>query len=96
MPHAYADATVMSVSSCWGAMGKGGMVRFAALDAHRMGKLYLPPGYRLVPDADLMMLYRADGSRVAAFVAGAAPSEVARMAEEDFRATEEERKGVAS
>jgi hypothetical protein len=57
-----------------------------AWSAYRSGKLRLPPGYRIERDADLMALHRADGSAVAAFVAGAAPSVVVRAAEDDYRA----------
>ncbi len=32
----------------------------------------LPPGYRLRKDADLLVLLRPDGSKVAEFVAGVA------------------------
>lgn len=64
-------------------------LRLTALAAYRAGKLYLPPGYHIQSDADLLMVYRADGSMVAAFVVGAAPSEVSREAEEDYRATGE-------
>jgi hypothetical protein len=46
----------------------------------------LPPGYDLEFGADVLLLRRADGSSVAAFSAsGVAPSEVARIAEEDYR-----------
>ena len=64
-------------------------LRLTALAAYRAGKLYLPPGYHIQSDADLLMVYRTDCSMVAAFVTGAAPSEAAREAEEDYRATEE-------
>jgi hypothetical protein len=61
--------------------------KFTALKAHRAGKLYLPPGYWLEHGADALLLRRDDGSVVAAFsVWGATPSEVARTAEEDYRA----------
>jgi hypothetical protein len=59
------------------------------LSAYRAGRLYVPPGYHIGTDADLLTLHRDDGSMVAAFAVGAAPSEVARTAEEDYRATEE-------
>jgi hypothetical protein len=58
----------------------------SALSAYRTGKLALPPGYRIERDADLMTVHRADGSMVAAFAAGEAPSEVVRAAEGDYRA----------
>jgi len=64
-------------------------LRLTALAAYRAGKLYLPPGYHIQSDADLLMVCRADDSMVAAFVVGAAPSEVSREAEEDYRATGE-------
>jgi hypothetical protein len=55
--------------------------------AHRAGKLRLPPGYRLKLDADMIQLYRLNGALVATFSArGAAPAEVLRTAEEDYRA----------
>jgi hypothetical protein len=60
--------------------------KLSALSAYRAGKLRLPPGYRIERDADLMTLHRADGSMVAAFAAGAAPSEVVRTAEDDYHA----------
>ena len=56
-------------------------VKLTALAAYYAGKLYLPPGYHIQSNADLLM--------VAAFVVGAAPSEVSREAEEDYRATGE-------
>ncbi len=60
--------------------------RLTALEAHRAGKLYLPPGYELEYGADVLLLRRHDGSVVAAFSArAAAPSEVARTAEDDYR-----------
>jgi hypothetical protein len=60
--------------------------KLTALQAHRTGKLYLPPGYKLDHGADVLLLRRNDGSVVATFSArGATPSEVARTAEEDYR-----------
>jgi hypothetical protein len=60
--------------------------KFTALKAHRAGKLYLPPGYKLDHGSDVLLLRRNDGSVVATFSArGATPSEVARTAEEDYR-----------
>ena len=57
-----------------------------ALDAHDEGELPLPPGYGLEHGADVLLLRREDGSVAAAFSAkGAAPMEVARIAEEDRR-----------
>jgi hypothetical protein len=64
-------------------------LRLTALAAYHAGKLYLPSGYHIQSDADLLMVYRADGSLVGAFGTGAAPSEVAKEAEEDYRATRE-------
>jgi hypothetical protein len=63
--------------------------KLTARAAYHAGKLYLPPGYRIRLDAELFTLHREDGSMVASFVVGAAPSEVARTAEEDYRATRE-------
>ena len=62
-------------------------MKLTALAAYRAGKLYLPPGYHLLLDAECFTLHRDDGSRVGSFVAGAAPSDVAKVAEEDFRAS---------
>ena len=60
--------------------------RLAAWAAFHEGKMPLPPGYELEYDADVLLLRRADGSMVAAFsVRGVFPSEVARVAEEDYR-----------
>ena len=61
--------------------------KMTALSAYRAGRLRLPPSYHIERDADLMMLRRADGSTVGVFVAGAAPSEVERTAEDDYRAS---------
>jgi hypothetical protein len=59
--------------------------KLTAWDAHRVGKLNLPPGYYVELDADLMELHRPDGSLVAVFSArDATPAEVARTAEEDY------------
>ena len=53
--------------------------------------MVLPPGYRIQMDPDLLVLYRADGSMVAAFSAfGAEPEEVAREAREDYRQSGED------
>jgi hypothetical protein len=61
--------------------------KLTALEAHRAGRLYLPPGYELEYGADVLLLRREDGSVVAAFSARATtPSELARTAEEDYRA----------
>jgi hypothetical protein len=56
-------------------------------EAYLAGKLRLPPGYHVEFDADLLTLLREDGSTVAAFTAGARPAEVAKAAEEDYRAS---------
>ena len=58
--------------------------RLTAKDAYREGRLPLPPGYELEHGAGALLLRREDGSVAATFGAGgAAPSEVARTAEED-------------
>jgi hypothetical protein len=63
------------------------MRKMTAQAAHRAGKLRLPPGYELERDADVLLLRRDDGSVVATFSArGVTPAEVARTAEEDYRA----------
>ena len=60
--------------------------KLTAKEAHREGKLSLPPSYGLEYGSDVMLLRRADGSVAAAFSArGVAPSEVVRTAEEDYR-----------
>jgi hypothetical protein len=60
--------------------------RITAWADYRAGKIPLPPGYDLEFGADVLLLRRADGSSVAAFSAsGVALSEVARIAEEDYR-----------
>ena len=64
-------------------------MKLTALAAYHAGKLYLPPGYHIRLDAELFILHRADGSMVAPFAIGAAPSEVVREAEEDYRLTGE-------
>ena len=62
-----------------------------AKDAHREGKLPLPPGYGLEHGAGALLLRRADGSVAATFgAAGTAPAEVARTAEEDRKRDGEE------
>ena len=62
-------------------------MKLTSWDAHQAGKLSLPPGYHVELDADLMELRRPDGSPVAVFSArGASPAEVARTAEEEYRA----------
>ncbi len=60
--------------------------RITAWTAYRAGKMPLPPGYDLEYGADVLLLRRADSSTVAAFSAsGVAPSEVARIAQVDYR-----------
>jgi len=59
--------------------------KLTARDAHRKGKLPLPPGYSLECDADLLMLHK-EGTLVAAFSAkGTTPSEVARTTRNNHR-----------
>jgi hypothetical protein len=66
-------------------------IKLTALAAHYAGKLFLPPGYHIQSDAEMLMLRRANGSMVAGFVGGhSAPSEVVKMAEEDYRASNRE------
>jgi hypothetical protein len=63
--------------------------RLTSWDAYLAGKMRLPPGYELEYGADVLLLRRADGSTVAALSArGVAPSKVARIAEEDYRAND--------
>ncbi len=58
--------------------------RLTAKDAHREGRLPLPPGYGLEHGANALLLRRADGSVAATFSAGGtAPAEVVRTAEGD-------------
>ena len=77
----------ISRSGGWGRESKTQAEKLTALEAYRAGKLHLPPGYTLLYGADVLLLRRDDGSVVAAFSAtGATPSEVARTAEEDYRA----------
>jgi hypothetical protein len=60
--------------------------KLSALAAYRSGKLRLPRGYYIGFDAEeVLMLHRHDGSTVAVFARRAAPSVVARTAEEDYR-----------
>jgi hypothetical protein len=67
-------------------------MKLTALAAHHAGKLFLPPGYHIQIDAEMLVLHRADGSMVGGFVAGrTAPSEVVTIAEEDYRASNRER-----
>jgi hypothetical protein len=64
-------------------------LRLTALAAYHAGKLCLPPGYYITLDAECFTLHRDDGSKVAPFAVGAAPSAVVREAEEDYRTTGE-------
>ena len=59
--------------------------KLSALAAYQAGKLRLPPGYRLVCDAEVLTLHRQDGSTVAAFGARVSPAVVASSAEADYR-----------
>jgi len=57
----------------------------SALDAHRNGKLLLPPGHTIEHGADVLLLRRVGGSVVAAFNAGRATSaEVEKNAWDDY------------
>jgi hypothetical protein len=61
--------------------------RLTSWDAYLAGRTHLPPGYELEYGTDVLVLRRADGSTVAAFSArGMVPSEVVRVAGEDYRA----------
>ena len=64
-------------------------LRLTALGVYHAGKLSLPPGYHIRLDAEFFTLRRDDDSIVAPFSVGAAPAEVVREAEEDYRATGE-------
>jgi hypothetical protein len=58
------------------------LVGHESTDGH--SRFWLPLGYYLEPDADLLILRRSDGSFVAAFSAvGAEPFEVELMVWED-------------
>ena len=60
--------------------------KMSALGAYLTGKASLPYGYAVERGADVLLLRRGDGSVVATFgVAKTPPSEVARIAEQDFR-----------
>ena len=50
-------------------------------------QLNVPPGYHIRLDSELFTLRRDAGSMVGACAVGAAPSEVVRTAEVDYRAT---------
>jgi hypothetical protein len=63
--------------------------KLTALAAYRAGKLALPPGYHIRLDAEFFTLRRDDDSIVAPFAVGAAPAEVVREAEDDYRASGE-------
>lgn len=61
--------------------------KLTALAAHRKGKLYLPPGYRLEYGATVLLLRRENGSVAATFSAiTETPAKIARIAQEDHRA----------
>ncbi len=65
---------------------RGVAYRPTAKDAHREGKLALPPGYGQEHGADVLLLRRADGSVAAVFSAtGAAQAEMVQTAEEDYK-----------
>jgi hypothetical protein len=64
-------------------------LRLTALAAYRAGKLSLPPGYHIRLDGEFFTLRRDDDSIVAPFAVGAAPAEVVREAEDDYRASGE-------
>jgi len=70
--------------------GAGSLVtkNWAAIADDRTSRFYLPPGYRLEYDPDVLRLVRgSNGSVVAAFsVGGLTLAEVVRAAEEDYRA----------
>lgn len=57
-----------------------------ALEAYRVGKIPLPPGYEVEHGADVLLLRRGDGSVAATFSArGVILAQVANTAEEDQR-----------
>ena len=61
------------------------MEKLTVLEAHREGKMYLPPGYGLEFDADMIILRGKDNAIVAAFgVADTSPSEVTQVAREYY------------
>jgi hypothetical protein len=62
--------------------------KLSALGAYHAGKLLLPPGYHIRLDAEFFTL-RRDNSIVTPFTVGAAPAEVVREAEDDYRASGE-------
>ena len=63
--------------------------KLTALGAYHAGKLSLPPGYHIRLDAEFFTLRRDDDSIVAPFTVVAAPAEVVREAEDDYRASGE-------
>jgi hypothetical protein len=64
--------------------------KLTALGAYHAGKPYLPPGYHIRLDSEFFTLRRDDDSIVVApFAVGAAPAEVVREAEDDYRASGE-------
>jgi hypothetical protein len=63
--------------------------KLTALEAYLAGTLYLPPGYGLEygAEVEVLLLRRDNGSVVAGYSArGTTPAEVAKTAEEDYRA----------
>lgn len=59
--------------------------KMSALGAYLTGKANLPYDYVVERGADVLLLRRGDGSVVATFgAANTTPSEVARIAEQDF------------
>jgi hypothetical protein len=83
---------VLASRTRWCGTGGGNVTmkieKLTALEAYRAGKLYLPPGYELEYGADVLVLRRGDGSLVAAcsITGSTTPAELARTAEEDYRA----------
>jgi hypothetical protein len=55
-----------------------------ALEAYRAGKLFLPPGYELNFDADMILLRREEATVAAFGVADTTPSGVTKAAWEDY------------
>ena len=60
------------------------MEKLTVLEAYRAGKLSLPPGYDLEFDADMILLRKHDATVAAFGVASATPSEVEKIAWEDY------------
>jgi hypothetical protein len=57
--------------------------KLTVLEAYRVGKLSLPPGYGLEFDADLILLRKGEATVAAFVVAGTTPSAVTKAAWED-------------